>query len=338
MGPGINYNEIINHWGAFSSADEKEYAQLVKETKSLAAHVRENRNDPEISAIADKINASLQNKATILKLKENFNFSTVASESDDFSQAIIELGNSLLHALPEKAKECGENLQTILPSPLPDLPLELHKKMTSLLSPKEQLQLARASRGEWQKFMAHIQENQNEIEQLVKGIKGEVEIDPKVVVDRINKEQIPLMYLGFENITKALDFFGEDAQKITFLDASELYLTDDDYKVIGESFPKLNHLAITYTKITETGLSHLKALPLTTLDLSRSGVDDYAFLELVEMPLTSLNLSGTLISGNMLEHLRKMPLTSLDLNGCLLITDEEKKEIMGIIQERKNSL
>lgn len=117
--------------------------------------------------------------------------------------------------------------------------------------------------------------------------------------------------------------------QLTELGLGNSGIVDDDLELIGEHLSKLTILDLSDTKITGTGLHHLKDMSLTTLNLS--GCENISDVGLTYLPtsLTELHLVGcSKITNAALEFLpRFTQLTKLRLGHCREITNEGLKHV-----------
>lgn len=101
-----------------------------------------------------------------------------------------------------------------------------------------------------------------------------------------------------------------------------------------EEAKTLASLLMSYSKITDAGLEHLKDLPLKTLDLTQCFWFTDAGLEhLKDLPLNYLDLSSCHINDAGLENLKGLnQLNTLKLGWCYDITDAGLKHLEGLNQ------
>ena len=147
------------------------------------------------------------------------------------------------------------------------------------------------------------------------------------IIPAMNRGGFPIKDFGFSTIDKVIQFAQKHGQKIEWLDLSGFDdLTDEQLKTIITTCPKLRHLIIQNTKITNAGLAHLGELTsLKTLNLSGCyRITDAGFAHLGELTsLKELNLSWCKqITDTGLAHLKELTsLKTLNLERCYKITD-----------------
>lgn len=95
---------------------------------------------------------------------------------------------------------------------------------------------------------------------------------------------------------------------LEYFDAGDSKISDDSLKIIP-SLPKLHHLYLQRTKITNKGIEHIsKSKTITALFLEEisTGIDDGCIPHLLKMKqLTQLGITGTGITLQGLKKLRK---------------------------------
>lgn len=108
----------------------------------------------------------------------------------------------------------------------------------------------------------------------------------------------------------------------TQLDLRGTAATDADLvQLANPLFKNVTTVLLARTRITDSGLLHLKHLPLIQLDLYYTKVTDEGLKHLDGLPLRQLNLTGAAISDRGLPHLGGLPLHGLILRNTR-ITDK----------------
>ena len=149
--------------------------------------------------------------------------------------------------------------------------------------------------------------------------------------------QVALSCVKFD-FTKTT-ILGFESFLATSLSLKELTLehaTDEHLEKINNAKEKLQNLTtlkLIRCSITDAGLSHLKGMPLNSLDISWCYITDAGLGYLRGMPLDKLDLSYCVrITDAGLEHLKGMPLNSLDHFGCNNITNAGLEPFEGILR------
>jgi hypothetical protein len=98
------------------------------------------------------------------------------------------------------------------------------------------------------------------------------------------------------------------------------------------SDPDFREMRRPESRVTDEGLRHLAALPLTTLRIASPHITDTGLRHLRDLPLVELALRAPSISDNGLEHIIHMPVKSLSINDAP-ISDAGLAQLKGMSLE-----